>query len=56
LRVKFFAAQEWDAVERAVTEYSALPDEDVTEQGQWADFALGEFPRDERLPGVPGLD
>lgn len=37
------------AVERAVGEYySSLSDEEVTEQAHWGEFALREFPKEDR--------
>lgn len=42
-------AREQEALERAVTGYyAALSDTDATELARWGDFALGEFPREER--------
>jgi hypothetical protein len=38
-----------DALERPVTGYySALSDNDARDQELWGDFALDEFPREER--------
>jgi len=42
-------AQERDALDRAVTKYyGALSDEDAKELTEWGEFALGEFPFEER--------
>ena len=42
-------AQEREALEQAVTGYySALSDGESTDQALWGDFALDEFPREER--------